>query len=85
MEVAPSFARPEDAYVHSKIPDARQAILAGLQRGESAVEHAGDLGIRLVVWGPLENEVWGQAIRDRTISEDRYLDSCGAVRLYRAP
>lgn len=81
-ESAPSYARHEDATTHSRLRDETSRVIHLNLNGVHITELAGNLGIRLVVWGPVEDGAWGMKIKDRIVGGRKALERCGSVGLY---
>jgi len=82
MEATASFARPEDTYAHSNVSPDKIALLDKLKAGQTSVGLADQLGIRLIVWGPVEDRAWGEQARTQVAESGRLLHACGTVSLY---
>ncbi len=84
MEVTSSFAKPEDAYAHSRMPAGGYLItLRQIEDGASPVESAYELGFKNIIWGPLEDAQWSREEKEAVIGDATALETCGKVSLYR--
>jgi hypothetical protein len=82
MEVASSFTSKEDAFVHSQISNL--ATLDKLDNKNVLPIHVSkELGVRMVVWGPLEERAWGERSRHEYLKDKNLIEQCGVVSLYR--
>lgn len=82
LESTSSYARHDDATTHSRLRDDTSRIIHLNQNGVHVTELAGNLGIRLVVWGPVEDQAWGPQVKEAIVGERRALERCGSVGLY---
>lgn len=83
FEATSSYDRFDDAAIHARLRDHSSRIIDFSRAGVPVTELTGNLGIRLVVWGPVEDEVWGMTAKTKMLGENTPLERCGSVGLYR--
>lgn len=83
MEAATSFAMPADAVVHSKLNPAQTRFLQSSVTDEQIIKSARKIGYELIIWGPVEDKVWGRSLKEDLAKPGSLLERTGAVSLYR--
>lgn len=83
METAPSLSHPDHIEIHTRIKPAVEEVMKKIWRDGTTVNYAELLGYRAILWGPLEQRVWGERVKRRFIDERGLLARTGSVSLYR--
>ena len=83
MEVTTSFSLVEHAAIHSEIASEKFSQLLWVRQLRNILPVAESFGYHLVLWGPVEERVWGRKARERFLSHEGPLETYGAVSLYR--
>jgi hypothetical protein len=77
MEVATSFSRIPDIFVHSKVSSVQYELLTANKLDMKR------LGYKLILWGPIEKMVWDKKMTEQIFKKQNLLETCGSVQLYR--
>ncbi len=71
--------------VHSRLTAKQREIYEKVKAGEAVIDHAVALGYSALIWGPVEDLVWGADRAARYARPDLRMAACGSVGLYRLP
>jgi hypothetical protein len=82
LEATSSFTHYEDAAVHSVINRDDYEIIKKTRKSP-ITDLAKELRMRLLVWGPIEQNAWGISAKTRLTDDSEILARCGSVSLYR--
>ena len=82
QEATTSFNTPLSAAVHTRLPEELMPTLGKMFIGGDFAPYGGRLGYRAILWGPVEERVWGEKTRRRFIDERGLLARSGTVGLY---
>jgi hypothetical protein len=71
--------------VHSRLTAEQWEIYEKVKAGETVIDHALALGYSGLIWGPVEDLVWGVDRAARYARPDLRMATCGSVGLFRLP
>ena len=82
-EVATTLAISSHSNVHSKLTPEQLEVYRKIDVSGDFAPYGRRLGYQAIVWGPVEENVWGPRAKTRFVREDQLLASFGTVSLYR--
>ena len=82
-EVTTTLTFVSDAAVHSTLTPEQLDVFRKINISGDVAPYAKREGYQAIVWGPLEDNVWGPRTKSRFVSKDQWLASFGTVSLYR--
>jgi hypothetical protein len=83
MQVTPSFSMPNHAVIHSYVTQEKFNVLRKIMSSGDVAPFATSLGYHAIVWGPVEEKLWGNRVERRFIDDKELLATSGSVKLYR--
>lgn len=83
MEVTASFSLPSHASAHTKLSQEQLSSFYQIRNISTLLEYSRLHGYDYILWGPIEEKVWGSQVRKRYLDTALPLLEEGAVKLYR--
>lgn len=85
MQVTTSFSAPVEIAIHTRLNKDQFESLKKIYYEGDPFPYAKALGYEAILWGPVEERVWGEKIREKYLKEEKRLASTGSVSLYQWP
>jgi hypothetical protein len=83
MQVTTSFCAPVEIAIHTQLTKNQFNTLEKIFHEGNPLPYARSLGYEAILWGPVEERVWGSSMREKYLREDRKIATVGSVSLYR--
>ncbi len=81
LQTATTFADALSAGVHGDVSSEKKELLAKVEQSGDILPYARALGYRALLWGPVEEKVWGERGRLRFFSKAKQVYRTGSVSL----
>lgn len=83
MEATTSYSAPYHAAVHVQLTPFQLDLAGRMFVTKEFISYGSQLGYQAFVWGPFEELVWGERVKQRYVDEKALLARSGSVSLYR--